>query len=85
MSEYNQTVQKIKQLLDSANCHYQCFEHEAVRISEEAAALRSEYSLAQGETVRGTVTRGDQIFLEVPKRNIDNLNSYCKKQKHLYV
>ena len=45
---YHPVVQKIKDLLDTAGVAYKTFEHEAVRTSEEAAALRPEYSLSQG-------------------------------------
>ncbi len=48
MIEYHPVVEKIKQLLDQHQCAYSTFEHEAVRTSEEAAALRPEYTLAQG-------------------------------------
>lgn len=48
MSEYHSTVQKIKDLLDQHDVAYKTFEHEAVRTSEEAAAIRPEYSITQG-------------------------------------
>ena len=51
MSDYHHTVEKIKTLLDQHGAAYKCFEHEAVRTSEEAAAIRPEYTLAQGEKV----------------------------------
>ncbi len=48
MSEFHPVVQKIRDLLDVHQIAYKTFEHEAVRTSEEAAALRPEYSLSQG-------------------------------------
>ena len=48
MSEYHKVVYAIQRILDTAKVPYQTFEHEAVRTSEEAAAVRPEYSLAQG-------------------------------------
>lgn len=48
MSNYHPTVNKIKDLLDQHSVNYKCFEHTAVRTSEEAAAIRPEYTIAQG-------------------------------------
>lgn len=48
MSEYHPVVEQIKILLDAHGAQYQTFEHEEVRTSEEAAAVRPEYSLSQG-------------------------------------
>ena len=45
---YHHTVEQIKTLLDAHHVQYVTFEHDAVRTSEEAAALRPEYTLAQG-------------------------------------
>ena len=46
--EYHPVVTQIRTLLDTAGVSYQTYEHAAVRTSEEAAALRPEYTLAQG-------------------------------------
>lgn len=46
--EYHDTVKKITNLLNEHHITYKTFEHEAVRTSEEAAAIRPEYTLAQG-------------------------------------
>lgn len=46
--EYHPVVGKIRTHLDAAGVAYKTFEHDAVRTSEEAAAVRPEYSLAQG-------------------------------------
>jgi len=51
MTNYHATVRRIKEMLDQHGAEYKCFEHEAVRTSEEAAAIRPEYTLAQGEKV----------------------------------
>lgn len=48
MVEYHKTVTLIRSLLDEHGVSYKAFEHEAVRTSEEAAAIRPEYSLSQG-------------------------------------
>jgi Ala-tRNA(Pro) deacylase len=48
MTQFHPVVGKIKYLLDQQGVKYQTFEHEAVRTSEEAAATRPEFSLAQG-------------------------------------
>jgi len=48
MNKYHPTVQQIKDLLDQHNVEYKTFEHEEVRTSEEAAAVRPEYNLSQG-------------------------------------
>ena len=48
MTDYHKTVELIKELLNQNNVNYKTFEHEAVRTSEEAAAIRPEYTLAQG-------------------------------------
>lgn len=48
MTNYHETVFKIKNLLDQCQVCYKCFEHAPVRTSEEAAAIRPEYSIHQG-------------------------------------
>lgn len=48
MNDHHHTVTDIKHLLDEAGVVYKFFVHEAVRTSEEAAATRPEYTLAQG-------------------------------------
>ena len=48
MQQYHPIVNKIKTLLNQHGVDYKCFEHAAVRTSEEAAAIRPEYSIAQG-------------------------------------
>ncbi len=45
---YHPVVTKIRSILEERNITYRFFEHEAVRTSEEAHALRPEYKLAQG-------------------------------------
>jgi prolyl-tRNA editing enzyme YbaK/EbsC (Cys-tRNA(Pro) deacylase) len=46
--EYHQTVAKIVNLLKEGGFWYETFEHEPVRTSEEAAKVRTGYTLAQG-------------------------------------
>ena len=45
---YHETVSLIESLLQEHNCDYKKFEHEEVRTSEEANAVRPEYTLSQG-------------------------------------
>jgi len=45
---YHPVVAQITSLLDERGVVYTTFEHEAVRTSEEAAAVRPEYSLSAG-------------------------------------
>ena len=46
--EYHRVVQKIRDLLEKNNITYKFFAHDTVRTSEEAAALRPDYTLRQG-------------------------------------
>lgn len=46
--EYHLLVNKIKTLLEKNGFWFECFEHEPVRTSEEAAKIRPDYSLRQG-------------------------------------
>lgn len=46
--EYHPTVNKIISLLEVNNCWFETFEHGPVRTSEEAAKIRTGYSLHQG-------------------------------------
>lgn len=46
--EYHPTVEKIKNLLKEHSCWFETFEHEPVRTSEEAAKMRTGYTLEQG-------------------------------------
>jgi len=45
---YHPVTQQIVQFIREANCWYQTFEHQPVRTSEEAAAVRKGFTLAQG-------------------------------------
>lgn len=47
-SAYHKVAQRIARLLDEHECWYETFEHEPVRTSEEAAKVRSGYSLSEG-------------------------------------
>lgn len=46
--EYHPVTKKITDLLTASGCWFETFEHAPVRTSEEAAALRPEFSLHQG-------------------------------------
>lgn len=46
--EYHDVVLKIEDLLKRNDLWYERFEHEAVRTSEEAAAVRDNYTLSEG-------------------------------------
>ena len=49
MSEgYHKTASLITDVLNEADCSYKTYEHDPVRTSEEAAAIRPEYTIAQG-------------------------------------
>lgn len=45
---YHKTVARIIELLEAHACAFETFEHAAVRTSEEAAAVRPEYTITQG-------------------------------------
>lgn len=45
---YHPVVEQIKTLLKENNCWFETFEHEPVRTSEEAANVRTGYTLSQG-------------------------------------
>jgi len=69
---YHPTVEKITQLLDRHGVEYKTFEHEPVRTSEEAAALRPEYSINQGAKAlivrikkKGTEKKAEKQFVQI--------------------
>jgi Uncharacterized conserved protein len=67
-TEHHPVVGAIRRILDTAGISYQAFEHEPVRTSEEAAAVRPEYSLAQGAKaliVRIKKSGGERSFAQV--------------------
>lgn len=45
---YHSVVDQIKRLLSDNNFWFECFEHQPVKTSEEAAKVRTGYSLEQG-------------------------------------
>lgn len=55
MSEYHPVVSKIRAALDEHRYEYETFEHEPVRTSEEAAKVRSGYTIEQG--AKALITR----------------------------
>jgi Ala-tRNA(Pro) deacylase len=72
MDVYHPTVNKIKKLLDTHGCQYKCFEHASVRTSEEASALRPEYTLKQGAkalivrlTLKGVTQDREKQFVQI--------------------
>jgi len=46
--KYHPVVGQIKSLLNKNECWYETFEHQAVRTSEEAAEIRTGYTIEQG-------------------------------------
>jgi Ala-tRNA(Pro) deacylase len=69
MTSYHPVVNKIRELLDNAGIPYKTFEHEPVRTSEEAAALRPDYSLHQGaKALVVKVKRSHRQGAERPQR-----------------
>ena len=48
LEKYNAACKKIIDLLEKNSIDYKYFEHAPVRTSEEAAKVRSDYSLSQG-------------------------------------
>lgn len=72
MGSYHPTVTKIIELLDVHQCTYTCFEHVPVRTSEEASALRPEYTLGQGAKaliirvkVKGLPSEEEKQFVQI--------------------
>ncbi len=65
---YHPVVEKIKSLLQENSIHFETFEHEAVRTSEEAAKVRTGYTIQQGAKaliVRAKITNQDKRFVMV--------------------
>lgn len=52
---YHPVVRNIRALLDERGCTYETFEHEPVRTSEEAAKVRTGYTIEQG--AKALITR----------------------------
>ena len=48
MTNYHPLANQIVQILKENKCWYETFEHEPVRTSEEAAKIRTDYTLEQG-------------------------------------
>jgi prolyl-tRNA editing enzyme YbaK/EbsC (Cys-tRNA(Pro) deacylase) len=48
VEKYHPVVGQIKSLLNKNDCWYETFEHRAVRTSEEAAEIRTGYTIEQG-------------------------------------
>src|SRR3989338_2274398 len=63
---YHPVVTRITDLLKSSSCWFETFEHQAVRTSQEAAAIRPGYTLHQGAKamiVRVKITEADKRFV----------------------
>ncbi len=63
--EYHKTVEEIKNLLVQNGAWFETFEHESVRTSEDAAKVRTGYSLSQGAKamlVRVKKSAGEKLF-----------------------
>lgn len=79
---YHKTVDKIKNLLAENAVECETFEHEPVRTSEEAAKVRTGYSLEQGAKALIVKTKQGFLMLVMPA----NLRmSGSKLKKHLGV
>lgn len=66
--DYHIVVQKIKDLLTAHNAWLEVFEHEPVTTSEDAAKIRTGYSLSQGTKaliVKAKVPEKGKIFIMV--------------------
>ena len=64
--EYHPVAGKIKNLLSAGEYWFETFEHEEVRTSEEAAKIRSGYTLHQGAKaiiVRVKISEGNKRFV----------------------
>lgn len=83
--EYHTVVSKIIYLLKDSNYWFETFEHEAVRTSEEAAKIRTGYSIEQGAKamivrVKKSNTDKKFVMLVVP----GNLRFDERKVKELF-
>lgn len=66
--DYHKAVNQIITLLNTNNIQFETFEHEPVRTSEEAAKVRTGYSLEQGAKaliVRAKVSNQDKHFVMI--------------------
>lgn len=80
--KYHPVVYKIRSRLEDNNISYQFFEHEAVRTSEEAQALRPGFSLKQGakaiilrikkKAADGQITRPLVMLVMPANTNLDS-------------
>ncbi len=70
--QFHPVVKKIEDILNERGVWFERFEHEAVRTSEEAAAVRKGYTLAQGAkalVVRVKNEKGKQFVMIVVPGN----------------
>lgn len=78
LSNYHKTVSVIVQLLQDKNIWFETFEHEPVKTSEEAAQIRTGYSLEQGAKaliLRIKETGGKRYFAQFVIPGNEKLNS----------
>jgi len=67
-SDYHPVVEKIVALLRERDVSFETFEHEAVKTSEEAAAVRPEYTLEEGGKaliIRAKYRDGERGFVQI--------------------
>lgn len=74
--QYHKTVSQIKEILEQNSCWFEFFEHEPVRTSEEAAKLRTGYTLKQGAKamiarVRGALGKKFVMFVIPANQRLD--------------
>jgi Ala-tRNA(Pro) deacylase len=60
MDKYHPVAKQIVDLLEKEGCWYETFEHKAVETSEEAATLRTGYSLEQGAKALIMIVSGSE-------------------------
>ena len=65
---YHELVAKIIELLENNNCWHEKFEHEAVKTSEDAAKVRTGYTLSQGAKaliLKAGTNKKEQVYFMV--------------------
>jgi len=70
LSNYHPVVSQIIDLLEKNNCWFETFEHEPVRTSEEAAKIRTGYSINEGAKaiiIRVKISNAEYLDLVGPK------------------
>lgn len=83
-SQYHPVVSRITTLLSSNNCWFETFTHEPVRTSEEAANIRTGYTLQQGAKaliLRVTTRENIKKYVMVVLPGDKKINSAKLKQE----